>query len=156
MLKFWGWGTFKLILQIFCIIMPLMVILELAKVFNIIIFITRLLSPVLAAMGLNRSTGMLWLTAAIFGISYGAAVILEETQSNDYKKEDLTRLHLSIGVNHSMIEDPALFLPLGLPIFWLWIPRLVAALMATWLYWLFLSARRLYAKRADHKKLCDN
>jgi hypothetical protein len=156
MLKLWSWGTFKLTVQVFCIIMPLMVMLELAKVFNIIIFITRLLSPVFAVMGLNRSTGMLWLTATIFGISYGAAVILEETQSNEYKKEDLTRLHLSIGVNHSMIEDPVLFLPLGLPVFWLWIPRLVAALMATWLYWLFLSARRLYAKRANNKKLCDN
>lgn len=39
---------------------------------------------------------------------------------------------------------------------WLWIPRLVAAIIATWLYSLFLSARRLYVKRADHKKLCDH
>ncbi|MCK5163587.1 MAG: iron transporter [Desulfobacula sp.] len=156
MLKHWGWGTFKLIVQIFCIIMPLMVILELAKVFNIITIITKIASPVLSVMGLNRSTGMLWLTASIFGLAYGAAVIVEETQSNEYEKEDLTKLHLSIGVNHSMIEDPALFLPLGLPIFWLWIPRLIAAIIVTWMYSVFLSARRRYAKRACHKKLCDH
>jgi hypothetical protein len=136
--------------------MPLMVILELAKAFHIINFITRLVAPVLSVMGLNRSTGMLWLTASIFGLAYGSAVIVEETQSNDFEKEDLTRLHLSIGINHAMIEDPVLFLPLGLPAFWLWIPRLVAAIIATWLYSLFLSARRLYVKRADHKKLCDH
>ncbi|MEN8212684.1 MAG: iron transporter, partial [Thermodesulfobacteriota bacterium] len=47
MLKTWSWGTFKLIIQIFCIIMPLMVILELAKTFNIIDFITRMISPFL-------------------------------------------------------------------------------------------------------------
>jgi len=156
MLKLWTWGILKLIAQIFCIIMPLMVTLELAKAFQIINFITKLTSPVLMVMGLNRSTGMLWLTAAIFGLAYGSAVIVEETQSNDYKKEDLTRLHLSIGVNHGMIEDPALFLPLGLPLLWLWLPRLVAAMVATWLYGFFLSARRFYAKRADHKKLCDH
>ncbi len=156
MLKTWGWETFKLIIQIFCIIMPLMVILELAKTFNIISFITKMTSPVLSIMGLNRSTGMLWLTASIFGLAYGAAVIVEETQSNAYKKEDLIKLHLSIGINHSMIEDPVLFLPLGLPIFWLWIPRLAAAIIVTWLYTVFLSARRHYAKRACHKKLCNH
>ena len=156
MLKTWGWETFKLIIQIFCIIMPLMVILELAKTFNIISFITKMTSPVLSIMGLNRSTGMLWLTASIFGLAYGAAVIVEATQSNAYKKEDLIKLHLSIGINHSMIEDPVLFLPLGLPIFWLWIPRLAAAIIVTWLYTVFLSARRHYAKRACHKKLCNH
>lgn len=156
MVKLWGWGIFKLIAQIFCIIMPLMVILELAKTFNIITFITKMASPVLSVMGLNRSTGMLWLTATIFGLVYGAAVIVEETQTNEYKKEDLTKLHLSIGINHSVIEDPALFLPLGLPLFWLFIPRFIAAIIATWLYCVFLSARRFYAKRADHKKLCNH
>ncbi len=156
MLKSWGWGTFKLVVQIFCIIMPLMVILELAKIFKIITFITKLVSPLLSVMGLSRSTGMLWLTASVFGLAYGAAVLVEETQTNEFEKDELTKLHLSIGVNHAMIEDPALFLPLGLPIFWLWIPRLVAAIAAVWIYWVFSFARGFYAKRVSHKKLCDN
>ncbi|MEN8212050.1 MAG: nucleoside recognition domain-containing protein, partial [Thermodesulfobacteriota bacterium] len=141
---------------IFCIIMPLMVILELAKTFNIIDFITRMISPFLKIMGLSPSTGMLWLTAGIFGLTYGAAVIVEETQSKKFKQQDLNKLHLSIGINHAMIEDPALFLPFGLPLFWLWIPRLAAAMIATWMYTLFLSARRLYVKHAEHKKLCNH
>ena len=155
MVKFWGWGTFKLIIQIFCIIMPLMVALELAKTFNLITYITKMISPFLSVMGLDRSTGMLWLTATIFGLAYGSAVIVEETQSNEYKKEDLTKLHLSIGINHSVIEDPVLFIPLGLPLLWLWVPRLIAAIIAAWMFHVFLSARRFYAKRADHKKLCN-
>ncbi len=156
MLGQWGMGTLKLVVQIFCIIMPLMVILELAKAFNIIETVTRLITPLLKIMGLDRSCGMLWLTASVFGLAYGAAVIVEETQNNEYKKEDLTRLHLSIGVNHAMIEDPVLFLPLGLPVFWLWIPRIVAAILAVWLYPVFIAARRVYAQRAGHKKLRDH
>jgi hypothetical protein len=136
--------------------MPLMVILELAKTFNIINFITRLISPVLRVMGLSQSTGMLWLTATVFGLTYGAAVIVEETQSNSFKQQDLNKLHLSVGINHAMIEDPALFLPFGLPLFWLWIPRIAAAIIATWMYTLFLSARRLYVKHTEHKKLCNH
>lgn len=152
----WGRDTAWLVLQIFCIIMPLMVILELFKAFDIIAAITKLASPLLKVMGLDRSCGMLWLTAAIFGLAYGAAVLVEETRDNEFKKEDLTKLHLSVGVNHAMIEDPALFLPLGIPVLWLWVPRLVAAFLAAWLYTFFLSARRYYAQRADHKKFCDH
>lgn len=156
MLGAWGWGTLKLTVQIFCIIMPLMVVLELAKTFHIINWITKIASPVLAVMGLSRSTGMLWLTASIFGLAYGAAVLVEETRTCAYRKEDLTKLHLSIGINHSMVEDPALFLPLGLPIIWLWIPRLVAAVAVTWLYSVVSSARRSHAQRTVHKKFCDH
>lgn len=153
MLQEWGVGTAKLCLQIFCIIMPLMVLLELAKIFNIIQMITNLFSPVVALLGLDRSCGMLWLTAAVFGLAFGSAVIVEETRANEYDKEELTKLHLSIGVNHAMIEDPMLFLPLGIPPFWLWIPRLIAAVAVTYLFSALLFARRLYAKRACHKKI---
>lgn len=146
MLASWGWGTVKLSVKIFCIIMPLMVIMELGKRFHIIDGVTRIAAPGLSVMGLSRSTGMLWLTATVFGLAYGAAVMVEETKTNEYKKEDLTKLHLSIGINHSMVEDPALFLPLGLPILWLWIPRLVAAIMITWMYEAYSSARKLYAQ----------
>ncbi len=141
----WGWTTLKLVLQIFCIIMPLMVLLQLGKTFHIIDGITDMISPILRVLGLSRSTGMLWLTACVFGLAYGSAVIVEQTQSYEFKKQDLRRLHLSIGVNHSMIEDPALFLPLGLPAFWLWVPRLIAAVLVVWLYWAVSSVRRLYA-----------
>ena len=152
----WGTGTFFLILQIFCIIMPLMVVLELAKIYNIIPVVTRIFSPVLSLMGLSRSCGMLWLTASFFGLAYGAAVIVEETRNTEYDKSELTKLHLSVGIDHAMIEDPALFLPLGLPVFWLWIPRLVAAILAVYLFSAFSLARRLYAQRVGHKKICNH
>lgn len=149
----WALGTARLILQIFLIIMPLMVALELAKVFHIIQTITRVFAPVLRVLGLDPSCGMLWLTAAVFGLAYGSAVIVDETRTNSYDPEALTRLHLSIGVNHAMVEDPALFLPLGIPPFWLWIPRLVAAVLVTHLFSAISFARRVYAQRTVHKKI---
>ncbi len=156
MVQAWLMGTGRLVLQIFCIIMPLMVMLELAKAFHLIEAVTRMFSPVVRLMGLDESCSMLWLTAAFFGLAYGSAVIVEETQANTYDKEALTKLHLSIGVNHAMIEDPALFLPLGIPPFWLWIPRLVAAILVAYLFSAFSLVRRYFAKRSGHKKLCDH
>lgn len=145
MMSEWWWSTLKLGAQIFCIVMPLMVILEIAKAFKVIDRITRLIAPILKLMGLDRSTGVLWLTASVFGLAYGSAVIVEETRTHDFDAQDLRRLHLSIGINHAMIEDPALFLPLGLPPFWLWVPRFIAAVLAAWFHWAAVSIWRKYA-----------
>jgi hypothetical protein len=43
--------------------------------------------------------------------------------------EEAEKLHLSIGINHSFIEDPILFMALGVSFFWAWFPRLLAAIL---------------------------
>ncbi|GBC62763.1 iron transporter [Desulfonema ishimotonii] len=141
MLIHWGNDTAWLCLKIFAIIITLMVVLETMKAFNIIPHILRIIHPFLRVMGLDRQVGMLWLTAGMFGIAYGAAVIMEEARENVFEEAALTRLHISIGINHSMIEDPALFLPLGLSAFWLWVPRLIAAIIAVQLFSLWHRIR---------------
>lgn len=156
MLTSWSRDMAALGLQIFIIIMPLMILLEVMKRLDLIRYLVRAISPVLALMGLRRSTGMLWLTAAVFGITYGAAVIVEETRDHDYDPSELTPLHLSIGINHAMIEDPALFIPLGIPLVWLWIPRLAAAILAIYLLHFLNFVRRHHAERTGHKKFCDH
>jgi hypothetical protein len=66
----------------------------------------------------------------IFGVAYGGAVIVEEVKAGHLSKAELEELHLSIGINHALVEDPSLFLSLGLSPFWLWVPRLVVAVIA--------------------------
>jgi len=134
LLQQWCLATAQLALQILVIIVSIMVMLEVMKAYKIIDHLVRVLNPVLKILGLDRNVGMLWLAAAIFGIAYGGAVIVEETRQGHYDREELQRLHLSIGINHAMIEDPLLFLPLGIGAFWLWIPRLVAAVAAVYFY----------------------
>jgi len=126
----WGKATGGLTLKIFFIIIAVLTILELLKGFGIIERIVKVLSPVLRIMGLSNRVAVLWVTAAIFGISYGGAVIVEEVKKGAITDEDLESLHLSIGINHSMIEDAALFLPFGINLFWLYVPRLILAMVA--------------------------
>ena len=130
MIKSWFAATLVLSVKIFVIIMIIMILLEIMKIFNMIHYIVRVLRPLLKTMGLSQVVGLLWLTAVVFGIAYGGAVIVEETKERHIKKEDLEKLHLSIGINHSMVEDPALFLSLGLSAFWLWVPRFILAIIA--------------------------
>lgn len=141
-LKGWAVGMGWLSLKILAIIVSIMVTIEIMKAFHLISRLIALLQPAVRFMGLDRRVGMLWLTACLFGITYGAAVIVEEAKENEFEPEELTRLHLSIGINHAVIEDPSLFLPLGIGAFWLWVPRFVSAVAAVWLLNLFLRIRR--------------
>ncbi len=148
---FQGWAvdTASLAAKIFLIIMTIMATLQVMKTFNTIPYILKPLTPLMKLMGLENKLGLLWLTATLFGLSYGSAVIVEEIKENAFTEEELTRLHLSIGINHAMIEDPALFLPLGLAAFWLWIPRLIAAIVAVQLLNIWSRIRPAKADEAE-------
>ena len=143
LMKNWLIATLYLSLKIFVIIMVIMILLEMMKIFNLIPHIVKVLSPLLKTMGLDQRAGILWLTAIAFGLAYGGAVIVEEAKEAYITKEQLEKLHLSIGINHSMIEDPALFLSLGLSAFWLWVPRLIVAIIAVRLFDLYYKIRSM-------------
>jgi len=139
----WGFTTLLLSIKIFAIIMCILTLLEILKTFDLINPMVRLLNPLLKIMGLDQKMGFLWLTAVIFGVAYGGAVIVEEVKAGHLSKEELEELHLSIGINHAMVEDPSLFLSLGLSPFWLWIPRLIVAILAERLLTLWRAFRKM-------------
>lgn len=130
MLKAWAWETAGLALKIFLIIMTIMSSLEAIKAQGWINTIVKFLSPLLRIMGLTEKVGLLWTTAVVFGLAYGGAVIVEEARAGHLGRDELETLQLSIGINHSMVEDPSLLLSLGLSPFWLWVPRTVIAIIA--------------------------
>lgn len=148
MIKDWSLTTLHLIFKIFFIIMLILVALEIVKELDWIDHIVMAFSPILRLLGLERRVGVLWIMAALFGLAYSGAVIVEEAKRDELTKKDLEMLHLSIGINHSMIEDPTLFLALGLSPFWLWIPRFIAAVIAVRLLNLWYAwAGRLLIRR---------
>jgi spore maturation protein SpmB len=141
----WALASSKLCIKIFFIIMTILITLEVIKKIGWIEHIVRVGKPILKTLGLSEKAGILWMTAALFGLAYGAAVIVEEANEGHLDKEELEALQLSIGINHSLIEDPALFLALGVSAFWLWIPRLITAVIAVRFfsfYHLLLKKRR--------------
>jgi spore maturation protein SpmB len=127
-MKEWGVTTAYLVVKVFFIIMTILTFLEVLKAMGWIAYVVRIFSPLLSLMGLDRKVGILWMTAIVFGLSYGGAVIVEEARNGHLTKEELEMLQLSIGINHSMVEDPMLFVAIGLSAFWLYVPRLVMAI----------------------------
>jgi hypothetical protein len=126
----WCINALLLCLQIFAILLVIMTVNEWMRAHHTAERLAEFLGPVLRLMGLSDRVGLLWLTAMLFGVSYGGAVIIDEARKGHLTAEELETLHVSIGINHAVIEDPFLFLPLGVHPVWLWGPRLVAAFIA--------------------------
>ena len=139
-----GWleDALILMLQILVIITMLMTILEIAKQYGWIEKIVGVLHPLFVLFGLKKSSGSMWLAGIFFGILYGAAVIVDEAREGTIEKEELKKVHLTMGINHGVIEDPLLFLPLGLNLLLLYIPRMMAAIIVVQLFNLWVRFRK--------------
>ncbi len=145
----WALSTLGLLLKILIIIVVVMVGLETLDVLGWNERIAAFFRPVMVVLGLTPNVGPMWVTGAFFGLTCGSAVILEEAASGRFTEDELERLHISLGINHSAVEDPALFLALGVGIFWTVVPRFLAAAVAVQLYRLVRAARSRFGSRTS-------
>lgn len=126
----WGLDTAWLLGRVFLIVMFIMVILESLDALGWTRYLHRAARPLMGILGLPARSATLWVTAVVFGLMYGGAVVQEGVRRGELSPSEVERLHVSIGINHSMVEDPALFMALGIGAFWLLVPKLLMAALA--------------------------
>ena len=129
-LKVWAIDTLRLCGRVFVIIMLVMMLLYCSESLGWIKYLVRFFRPLMKILGLSDQAVMMWVTGAGFGLLYGSAVIIEEAKKGALTKEELEHLHISIGVNHSVVEETALLLALGINPLWLLIPRFITSTIA--------------------------
>jgi hypothetical protein len=130
----WARDTGILLLKVFGIIMFIMILLEVSRALGWIDRVLIIFKPMMRVLGLSGQTAIMFVAGIIFGLLYGGAIIVAEGKKGTLTREEVEYLHVSLGINHAMIEDPALFAVLGVNIFWLWIPRLITAIIAVQVY----------------------
>jgi hypothetical protein len=144
--RVWAIDTVKLLGRILLIIMLVMMLLYSLESLGWIRYLVKFFRPLMKVLGLSDQAVTMWITGAGFGLLYGSAVIIEEAKKETLTKEELEHLHISIGINHSMVEEPVLFLALGINPLWLLIPRLIMAAIAVHVYRTvqYLRRRKLF------------
>ena len=125
----WLTNTASLCIKIILIITALMYGQFLLKRYGIINKIARPLAPLMRLCGLHPNSAFLWLVAQIVGLTYGAGIMAQEIEESGADREELHRINLHICVNHSLIEDTAIFCMLGVTWYFLIIPRLIFAIL---------------------------
>lgn len=100
-------------LKVFLIVVPLMVLLEVSREFKILDKLIAAAYPAARRLGLKRDSIYPLVAGIIFGISYGAGVLIGESDSGRIKGKQMFLVALFLGICHSILEDTLLFAAQG-------------------------------------------
>ncbi len=121
------------------VVIPLMILLQLARDLNLLDGLARLLRPLTRLFGMSAKSAFPLLVGLVFGLSYGAGVIFDSAREDGLTKRDLFLLVLFLVGCHAIIEDTLVFVVVGADGRLLLATRVGVALVVTWLVSLFLS-----------------
>lgn len=135
----WAQGALVLSLKIAVIVTLLMVLQRILEEFHVMDLLSRTFAPLMRFMGLSRDSSFLWLVANIIGLTYGSAIMIEQVQEGKISYKDTSMLNNHLAICHSLLEDTSLWVVVGVPVFWVTIPRLFLAVVVVWCIRLFRS-----------------
>ena len=129
----WLVNSLQLCLQIILIVASLMILQRLLDEFGVLRLLSKIFTPLMWLLGLPSSVSFLWLVGNTVGLAYGSAILMEYAREDKISRRDADLLNHHLVISHSQLEDPLLFVVIGLPLLWLVIPRLVMAVIVVWL-----------------------
>lgn len=124
-------GSINSILTIAKVIIPLMILMEILRDLKILDKLSNLLKPVAKLLGLSKNSIFPLLIGLIFGLAYGAGIIIKSAKEGELQKKDLYLLMIFLVSCHSVFEDTLLFVAIGANGWLLLSFRLITAIILT-------------------------
>jgi hypothetical protein len=152
-----GWGAILLaalkkaclgIVQLAAIVIPLMTGIQILKERQWIHMFSQWLAPVTKALGMKENTSLTLAAGLVFGLAYGAGVMIQAVKEDGVSKRDLTLAFIFLVSCHAVVEDTLVFVPLGIPVWPLLAIRLATAILLTMLI-SFIWNRVIETKRKE-------
>lgn len=119
------------IFQLAIIVIPIMVVVQIMKDLNWLSWFSKAMSPFTKMLGMKENTSTTLAAGLVFGLAYGAGVMMQAVKEDGVKKKDLYLAFIFLVACHAVVEDTLLFIPLGIPVWPLLIIRLVTAIVLT-------------------------
>ncbi|MCK7607451.1 hypothetical protein L3V64_014235 [Geobacillus stearothermophilus] len=135
-----GWGEIILaalkkaaagIVQLVAIVIPLMTVIQILKERHWIEAVSRWMAPVTKMLGMSANTSLTLAAGFVFGLAYGAGVMIQAAKEDGVSKRDLTLAFIFLVSCHAVVEDTLIFVPLGISVWPLLFIRLVTAVLLT-------------------------
>lgn len=120
-------GVFQLALIVF----PVMVMIQVLRDLGALGWFGAKMRPLMRPFGIAPHGAVTMAGGLIFGLAFGAGVILEQVREQEFTKRELTLMILFLCACHAVIEDTLIFIPLGINVLPLLLIRLLAAVALT-------------------------
>jgi hypothetical protein len=119
------------ILQLAMIVIPLMIGIQILKDLEWLKKFSSSMSPILKSLGMNENTSTTMAAGLLFGLAYGAGVMIQAVKEDGVSKKDVTLAFIFLMACHAVVEDTLIFIPLGIPVWPLFLIRLGVAIILT-------------------------
>lgn len=129
----WVLGLLATAWKMLAVLVAIFAALEFARRYGLL---EKMLSGVNRAtrhIGLCREAGLPWLGGNVFGIVFGGGLIVESTHAHRLSPRQVTLVATFLALSHGLFEDTAIFMVLGANLFWITLPRIVLAVIVTWI-----------------------
>jgi hypothetical protein len=122
-----GLGIFQLAL----IVIPLMMVVQIMKDKQWLAMFSNWMAPVTRALGMKENTSTTLAAGLLFGLAFGAGLMIQAVQEDGVSKKDVTIAFIFLVACHAVVEDTLIFVPLGIPVLPLLLIRLGVAILLT-------------------------
>ncbi|WP_444684870.1 nucleoside recognition domain-containing protein [Alkalicoccus luteus] len=119
------------ILQLAAIVIPIMLFVQIMKDLSWLPVFSRWMTPFTKLLGVKPNTSTTLASGLLFGLAYGAGVMIQAAKEDGVSKKDLYLVFIFLVACHAVIEDTLIFAPLGIPLWPLLLVRLVTAILLT-------------------------
>ena len=119
------------VLQLAMIVIPLMLMIQILKDKGFLQRISNSMGPLTKLLGIQKNASLTLASGLVFGLAMGAGVMIQAVQEDGVSKKDATLAFIFLVACHAIVEDTLIFVPLGIPIWPLFVIRLVTALVLT-------------------------
>jgi hypothetical protein len=119
------------ILQLAMIVIPLMIVIQFLKDIKWLNKFSKTMAPVTRSLGMQENTSTTMAAGLLFGLAYGAGVMIQAVQEDGVSKKDVTLAFIFLVACHAVVEDTLIFVPLGIPVWPLFLIRLGVAIALT-------------------------
>src|SRR5690554_6303977 len=127
-------GSLSNVLNMAVFIIPLMVILEVARHYQWVDGLTAYTAPVLKRIGLGYHAALPLIIGVVFGILYGSGVMIDSVEKGEINHREVTLILIFLVVCHAIFEDSFIFWSLGSNFFILFFGRILGAIVITWAF----------------------
>ncbi len=139
----------KNLIYIYFIILFLILTIKILEKTKIISLLNKLLEPIIKILDLGTKAIPLTIIGLTMGISYGGALLIQESKKGIIPKEDIFKSLTLMGLSHSIIEDTLLMLLIGAHVSGILVARflfsfLVVAILAKSLKYLSFNFKQKY------------
>lgn len=127
-------GSVMSVYSIAIIVFPIMIGLQILKDYNILDKIARVFGFVTKMFNISKEAVFPLLVGVIFGLSFGAGVIIQSSKEGEISYRDLFLISVFLVACHAVIEDTLIFVAIGANGYFLLGVRLISAIILTYIF----------------------